>query len=256
VLTTFGLVGVGCSSNSSAPAAGGAAATTGGTAGTTGGAGTHTGGAAGTTGGAATGTGGAGTTNSCSGKTNPAPTNGVIADFVGTAADAGIEIVGGISTYGTAGVPTSTPTYTISGGALKITENADATAAAQYVGTVLYFNNCVDAHAFSGIEFTVGGTVSGCTVQYSANYTGADATATDPKGSCTLASCYSPQKTLTIPATPTQMQIAWADTGTNGSPVGPVDPTALTSTQWQFTIPAAGTSPCTANLTITNVKFY
>jgi len=51
------------------------------------------------------------------------------------------------------------------------------------------------------------------------------------------------------------MQIAWADTGTAGSPVGPVDPTKLTSIQWQFTI-AAGTGTCDASLTITNVKFY
>ncbi len=265
-LTTFALLGTSCSSSNSTTGSGGSAATTGGSTSTAGSPGTGGSGPAstGTGGNTPTGTGGATSTGTTGGATSAAgstalgctstntdvaATGALIADFAG---DAGIEIKGGTSTYG----GTAAPTISTSGGALTITENAAATTSPQYVGAVLYFNNCVDAHTSAGVQFTISGTVSaGCTVQYSTNYTAADAAATDPKGSCTLASCYSPQKTLTIPATATQMQIAWADTGTAGSPVGAVDPTTLTSIQWQFTI-AAGTGTCTANLSITNVKFF
>ncbi len=277
-LTTFGLVGTSCSSSKTttpASGTGGNAAagtsSTAGTSATTGGStstGSSTGGLAATGGSPATGTGGSTSTTGgaaaagssaigCSStNTMTAPTNGVIADFVGTAADAGIEILGGLSVYPKGS--SSAPTAAINGGALNITENAAATTAAQYVGAVLYFNDCVDASAFTGVEFTLSGSVSGCTVQYSTNYSGADDETTDPKGSCTLGSgnCYSPQTTLTaaqITTAGTTIQVPWATTG--GAPSGPVNKAQLTGIQWQFTI-ASGTGTCTASLSITNVKFY
>jgi hypothetical protein len=44
---------------------------------------------------------------------------------------------------------------------------------------------------------------------------------------------------------------------TGGMPAGlALDPAKLEGVQWQFTIAAGATAPCTANLTIDNVKFY
>jgi len=189
------------------------------------------------------------TTGCTAANTNTAPSDGLIADFA--SADAGIEIMGGTSTYSGDGAPTAT----ITDGALHITENRAATTAPQYVGAVLYFNNCVDASAFTGVQFTISGSITGCTMQYSTNYSAADDATTDTKGSCTLGSgnCYSPQTTITtsITTTDTQVQVPWAKTG--GAPSGPVDPKTLTGIQWQFTIQ---TGTCVADIMVKNVKFY
>jgi hypothetical protein len=204
-------------------------------------------------------TGAAGSTSTsttgCSAtNTDKAPSSGLIADFA--SADAGIEIMGGTTTYGGTGAPT----ISITGGALNITESGAATAAAQYVGAVLYFNNCVDAGAFTGVQFTLSGSMTGCAnLKFSANYSAADDASTDTtKGSCTLGTgkCYSPQKDISasLTTTDTQVQVPWLTTG--GSPSGSVDPKTLTGIQWQFEIDAATTGSCVANLTIKNVKFY
>src|SRR6185437_7391876 len=116
-------------------------------------------------------------------------------DFMG---DAGIEIMGGISTY----TGTGKPTYTIADNALTVTENFASAAAPDYVGTVLYFNTCIDASAFSGVQFDVSGSVTGCTIQYSSNDAPHDDMGSDPKGTCTLGTgmCYSPQAAVAAPS--------------------------------------------------------
>jgi len=241
---------------------GGSTAATGGASSDSGGSGQ--GGVTGATGGntstttTATGGGGnsdSGTTTGChDGNTDEARSDGLIADFSGSGADAGIQVIGGISTYGGDGAPDAE----ISGGALHIMQDASATDANQYVGTVLYFNNCVDATEFAGVQFTISGTMAGCTMQYSTNHSAANDVNTDAKGSCTLGSgqCYSPQKTITISETETEVQVAWTGGGlAAGSPNVPVDPTQLTGIQWQFTIPS-GSGTCDADITIKNVKFY
>jgi hypothetical protein len=244
-LVSAGLFSMGCSSSSSS---------TDGGAGTTGHAGTS-GGTAGTTGsGGATGSAGTTGTGGSSAACTAAPTSGLIADFMG---DGGIEIMGGLSAYG--GV--AAPTHTDANGTFEIMENNPAGAAAQYVGTVLYFSNCVDASAFSGVEFTLSGSVAGCSIQYSTNDVQHDDMSTDPKGGCTLGSaCYSPQASITtVPTTATPVMEPFITTA-GGNPSAPTDPTKLTGIQWQFTIaPAAeGGAPvsCVSDLKITDVKFY
>lgn len=258
-LTTLGLAGTSCSSsksNTTTSTGGSTSASTGGAAGTTGGAtGTTTGGAAGTTGGMAGTTGGATAAGSTSigCPTTVTPTAPLIADFVGTGADAGIEIIGGISTYASPSGSTAAPTYSISGGALNITESGTPNAAPQYVGTVLYFNDCINASSFTGVKFDISGTMTGCTMQYSTNFMEDDANSSDPKGSCTASSCYAPQKTVTPTTTSTTVSVPFVGGGTGGAPVTTVDTAALTGIQWQFTI---GTANCVANVSVTNITFY
>jgi hypothetical protein len=248
-LMSLGLATVGsagCSSSSSTTGTGGSTGTGGVGTGT---GGSHTGGSTGT-GGSATGGAAGGTAAACP----AAPTNGLIADFMG---DAGIEIMGGVTTYGGTGAPT----FTIADNAVTVMENFASGASPDYVGTVLYFNTCIDASAFTGIQFDLSGSTTGCTIQYSANDAPHDDMTSDPKGTCTLGAgmCYSPQAAIAAP-TSTVMTIMqpWIATA-GGSPSQVLDPKQLTGIQWQFTIPAAtdaGANVCMANMKITNVKFY
>jgi hypothetical protein len=141
--------------------------------------------------------------------------------------------------------------------------------AAQYVGLVIYFNgnaagtDCIDAHTYTGVQFDLKGTITGCTIQYSTNdsaHTDMVAQSMDPKAGGPAMS-YSPQATLTAAQITTGgMTIMMPFTGTGapsgGMPATPINPAKLEGIQWQFTIPAAGTAPCAASLTVDNVKFY
>lgn len=248
VVVGLGCAAMSCSSNSSpgGNASGGATSALGGSTSSSGGSSsTHpSGGSTSASGGS---TAGGGCTKSNTDKAPSGDLLGGLGDDAGTG-DAGLAIQGGISTYGNArGV-------IVDGDTLQITENASATTATQYVGAVLYFNNCVDAVQFSGVEFAISGTLTGCTVQFSANFSATTAAATDKKGTCTAASCYAPQKSITVSSSPTQIRIQWEDLGTAGSPVGPVDESQLTGLQWQLTIPSGST--CSASIMVSNLKFF
>jgi hypothetical protein len=239
-LVAAGLFSVGCSSSTATP----------GTGGSTGTGGTTSGG--GTTGGGGNGTGGTGGAVAACAK---APTSGLIADFMG---DGGIELGGAIYAYG--GI--AQPTYSLGNGTFNVMEAHGATSAPQYVGILIGFTACVDASAFTGVEFSLDGSASGCTIQYSTNDAPHDDMVTDPKGTCTLGGqCYSPQAAITEPL-PTASTVVMEPfiTTAGGNPSLPTDPKQLTAVQWQFTIAATaeGGTPgtCMANLNIKNVKFY
>ncbi len=245
-LLAAGFVANGCGSSNSSSGKGGAS----GSAGSTG------------TGGASS-AGAGGAHIGCS--MSDAPASATIADF--SSADGGLEVLGGIVTYG--GI--SAPMYSLTGGALQITEQVVTGAAIQYVGLVIYFNgnptgtDCVDATAYTGIQFDISGTLTGpgCTVQYSTNDAEHETNATDdPKGYCAKAdNCYAPQ--LPIPSlmsAPVTTKVDFAGGATTpGNPAVDIDKTKITGVQWQLTVPAAadgGPPECDLALTIDNVKFY
>ena len=197
--------------------------------------------------------------------TDLAPTSGLIADFM--SGDGGLTVAGGVTTYG--GV--ASPTYIMNTGSVDIMEAVGASPTGpQYAGFVLFFNNCVNACAFQGVSFTIKGSIMGCTMQYSSNFTqdvcNDGTTSTDPKGSYVFdagATCpaYSPQLNLTgISSTAQTVKVAFNDPMLiGGVPQTMVDNGHLTGVQWQFTIPQAGdggSDPCIANINISNVKFY
>ena len=129
-----------------------------------------------------------------------APCDGVIATF--SAGDGGIPIMGGVTTWG--GI--LKPTYTIDNGTLNIMETASQSNKPQYLGTTLYFNYCVDASQYSGVEFTVSGSVSAaCHLIFGANDVVHDDKSSDPKGTCDAGtSCYAPNMMVagTVSSTP------------------------------------------------------
>ena len=146
---------------------------------------------------------------------------------------------------------------------LNVMEDVAQSSAPQYLGTTLYFNNCVDASAFSGVQFTISGSVSAaCQVIFGANDVAHDDKVSDPaKGKCDAgSSCYAPNMPIpmAVTSTPQVMQIPWI-TGSSVPDV-PLDPSHLVGVQWQFTVgPTAdgGTAQnCTAELHIDDVKFY
>jgi hypothetical protein len=156
---------------------------------------------------------------------------------------------GGTYTYGS---PAPVLNLT-SAPALHAMLTAPAPTSPEYVGFGLYFNSCVDASMYTGVQFTIAGTVTGCMVQFSANYS-EDAATTDPKGTCTGSSCYSSQYTVaSIPATASPVMVLFSQQ-TEGMPAAAVDKGKLVGVQWQFTVPMG--MACMADVTISNVSFF
>jgi hypothetical protein len=200
--------------------------------------------------------------------TSKAPVNGLIADFTdagGGAKTGGIEIAGGIVTYAAPKVGgLGSPTYTTTGGALNIRVNAAPTSTPQFLGAVVYFNNCIDASAFTGVQFTISGSFSGCTMQYATgdvehqDMTLGSAFATGPAGS------YPPQNRLAVDemtSAPRTIKAPFVVSDIQGSPPVLLDPSKLISTIWQFTVPVAAEGEndnpmCAGSVTIDDIKFY
>jgi hypothetical protein len=251
-LVSAGLISLGCSSSGSSSGGGGS---------------TGTGNGGSNASGGSTGTGGTGGAGPGCSISDP-PASAVIADFSG--GDGGIEIMGGISTYGSN--PNDHPSYSKANGVLTITDQALVGAMPQYVGLVIYFNGnaagtqCIDAHTYTGVQFDISGTLMGpgCSIQYSTNDSehtdDTTGTPVDPKASGPAGS-YSPQLTIsTITSAPTTTKVPFAEMDLKpGSPDMPIDPTKLEGVQWQMTVPPAsdgGPTECDLSLTIDNVTFY
>jgi hypothetical protein len=158
------------------------------------------------------------------------------------------------------------PSASTDGGALHITENGLATSAAQYVGVALSFPDCIDATAFTGIQFSISGSFSGCTMQYATGDSEHQDPATGAPFSTGPSGGYPPQWTLTadqVTSAPQTLMMPFAGTPLAGNPQTPLDNAKLIYTFWQFTIPAAasattdgGPPACIADITIDNVAFY
>jgi len=224
------------------------------------------GGGTGGSGGSAGSTCGKNVTSGCTSmNTDQAPANGLIADFTSTDGG-GLAIAGGLTTYG----GLASPTYMVNPGSVDLSEAVGTGNTTQYAGFVLFFNNCVNACAFKGVSFSIKGTIMGCTMQFSTNFTedvcNDGTTNTDPKGSYRFdagATCpaYSPQLNLTgITSTAQTVKVAFDDPMlVGGVPETRVDNGHLTGVQWQFTIPPVGDGgpqACIANINITDVRFY
>jgi len=246
----------GCGSDSKGGSTGSAGS---GAAGSTGSGGTT--GVGGTTGtGGSGGGGGSGVALGCQTSELPPGGSAVIADFAATDGGSPVIPIGGTFTYGS-----PAPVAAVTGGAWHITLTAPGTASAQYLGVGIYFNGnsagtaCIDATAYTGIQFDVMGSITGtmCSAQYSTNDSAHSNSASDPKGAGDSTS-YAPQAPLTVASTVTTVMMPFSGTGapTGGSPAVAVDKTKLTGVQWQFTVGAGTTSNCAVDLTIDNVKFY
>ena len=197
-----------------------------------------------------------------------APANGLVADFSAASSgadDQNIQISSSIITYALPKSIGPQPlTYTTTGGHLNLRVNAPAIARPQFLGAMLQFNSCIDATAFTGVEFTISGSFSGCGLTYAASdvehedATLSSAFSTGPAGS------YPPHSSLVAgDVTPTSRTLRQPFVGREiqGSPYTPIDPARLVLMVWQFIVPVAAddgsaTPNCSGELTIDNVRFY
>jgi hypothetical protein len=282
LVSLMSLMSIGCGGGSMNPS--GTAGTTGtagvtGSGGTTGSAGsggstgaagtTGSAGASGTTGAAGTGGHGGGGTGGTGGvmlgcATSVAPTAALIDDF--PPVDGGVTMInegvpGGIVVNAPMSEPAPSPT--VVGGAWNVNYVGLALAETAVVSFGIYFSPpdaaCIDAHTYHGVSFKISGTISGCTLQFLLADSEKTSHTEDPmRGGCTAASCDPSQKLLTLPSSPTPMQIAWGDVS-GGAPAGALDATRLVSLGWQLTIPPVpdgGSGACVADITIDDVMFY
>jgi len=217
-------------------------------------------GAGGTAGGGA---GGATAGPGCS--TSAAPTAALIADF--SEAD-GAPVVfdegvpGGI-VASSSSTETPPPSPMVEQGAWAIDYYGTGGAETRLVQVGIYFSQpnaaCVDAHTYSGIEFKIGGTIVGCTLQLVVGDSETTSNTDDPmRGGCTTGACLPASVPVTLAATPQVTKVAWSQLS-GGAPSGPIDPTKLTSVAWQVTMPAVpdgGPAGCEAHFTLDDVEFY
>ena len=191
-----------------------------------------------------------------------APAGGLVAEFSASGASQE-SIPGRIVTYSSPKVADAF-NNTTTGGNLTIRINAPATSRPQLLGTMFQFNSCVDASAFTGVQFTISGSFSGCSLTYGTgdveheDVTVSGTFAAGPAGS------YVPQHRLAaaeLSSTPKTIKLPFAAADIQGNPPTPIDPTKLLFTLWQFIVPVAAddgsaTPPCTANVTMDDVRFY
>jgi hypothetical protein len=180
-------------------------------------------------------------------------TAALITDFSNAATDGGTPSFpgGGVFTYG--GVSAGSPAASVTNGALHFTLNAPATTATQFEGLGFFFDPCVDASAYGGVRFTLGGTAGACSTGVSFAFTFAEdaSRTTSAFGECGVATCYPPAEPIAVPSQPTQLTIHYGDV-TGGAPSMTVDPMKLVGLQWTITVPAAG---CVVDLTVDDVTF-
>ena len=233
-----------------------------GTGGTTAGTGGRTGGTGGTTGG----TGGSGVDAGpplCTGMAwTGAPNITNFSDAVipdgGAAGAYRIGTQGGLYTYG--GTVT-----TVENGALHVTGTypASTTAVQQYVGWGIYFDNCIDATAYSGISFTMTGSFGTCDMlAIGAQFPQDQPVSATGHGTCTGTACYGPG----APHTVTSTSVTFAAM-VGGSPVATVTPEAksrVTGVNFGFHSPTAAAGDasgdasaggCTVDFTVDNIAF-
>jgi hypothetical protein len=193
-----------------------------------------------------------------SSNTSVAPADGQITAFAGSGD--GVDILG---TFGV-GARGPAPTYTTEG-ALHMTLNAPVTSTSQVLRVDLQFNGCVDATRFEGVRFSIGGSVSGCTLAFAARdsahvyYDGTpmarERYGTGPTGA------HAPFTTLTaaqLTSAPQTLMIPFASQS-GGVPETPIDRSKLTDLKWIFFVDPStpgGPASCTADVTVDDVRFY
>jgi hypothetical protein len=130
---------------------------------------------------------------------------------------------------------------------------------ADYAGGGMSFDQCVNTTNWTGIQFTLGGTADGCTLQFQLQTESQEPPSN--KGTCTSSSCYAfPKEQIQVPATPAVVVVRFADLANTGSPALPADfEKEMFGLQWHFQSaapPDGGVQTgCSPDVTITNVMW-
>jgi hypothetical protein len=182
----------------------------------------------------------------------------LIADFSGADGTVAVSPLGPAFTYG---VPA--PAHVVQAGGWRVTLTSPGAVHAQYFGVGFTLNgnpegtHCLDASAYTGIRFTVSGTLAGsCLFDYAATDSQHENASVDSRGTGD-ATAYGPQARVPGPAaSPATILMPFSGAGapTGGNPAVAIDETKLTRVHWQFAVPPA--SSCAVDILIDDVTFY
>jgi hypothetical protein len=193
----------------------------------------------------------------------PAPPDGLMVDFTNYTMPAGSwgdtsvnEITGGTSLY--SGTPADALTQSATAGTLELKANISVGG---YTGIVLWFTPCVNATAFTGVEFPATGSLGGATMilkmQTSPDY---PVDVTNTKGKCPFTAdsnkfneCVQPFLNITALPT-TSVTVPWSQLA-SGVPMAAVDPAQLLGFELQFQCPATASAACALDLKLGSVNF-
>ncbi len=126
-----------------------------------------------------------------------------------------------------------------------------------FIGFGMYFNSesCLDASAYTGVQFDVSGDLGTCALRYVLFFAQDLSVMDDPgRGHCqnSDAVCIGPGAPLTVSSTSIRVPFTSL---IGGAPLAGVDPTNLVTMQWQVSATQVSAG-CTADITIENVTFY
>jgi hypothetical protein len=118
----------------------------------------------------------------------------------------------------------------------------------------MMLDGCIDASGFAGVEFSLAGSLSGCSLQFASvdpehQYLG-------PEGA------YPPQTRIAeVTSAPRTIKAPFRNADIPGRPATPADPSKLAFVQWMVIVPVGShdgspVAPCTGNLVIDDVKLY
>jgi hypothetical protein len=193
--------------------------------------------------------------------TPPGMTAGKLLDFASYMTDgkwgsmASGELTGGTSLYH--GPSDVDLTRVVESGALRITATITPTG---YVGIVFWFGPCVNASAFTGIDFAVGGVTGGAVlkaqVQTHEDY---PVDVANMKGGCSFTNCdekftecAGPTHQVVVPAVPETLNLPWSSFA-GGTPNADVTPEGLVGLQFQ--LECQSDAACVVDLTLGDIGF-
>jgi len=170
-------------------------------------------------------------------------------------ASASGELTGGTSFY--QGPTDVSPTAMVDGDSLRIMSSITAMG---YTGVVFWFGPCVDASAFTGISFSVGGSLGGAVlkaqIQTHVDY---PVDTANSKGGCTFMNCDNrftecagPTTLVAVPEMAAPVALPWASF-TAGTPVAEVTPDGLVGMQFQ--LECQQDVACAADFTLGTINF-
>jgi len=183
--------------------------------------------------------------------TTAAPADGLISDFSGKGG-----LPGQISTAVPPDSSGVTLSQTMDAGRLVVDVKGAASAKPQVLTVTRVFDGCVDAHGFAGVQFSLSGSLSGCSMTYAT---------IDPEHQWYQAGGpYPPQKKISadeVTSTPRTITAPFLNPEIPGSPATPVDASKLAAIQWLIIVPVApedgnAATACAGKIFINDIKLY
>ncbi len=184
-----------------------------------------------------------------SSNTSVAPADRVLADFEAKPGQIVTSLAPGAP-------PTTTLTSTMNGGKLTLNVNAVPADKPQFLVADMPFDGCIDASGFDGVEFSISGSLSGCSLVFAS---------VDPEHQYYRAEGpyppESPIPTAELTSQPRTIKAPFRNAGIPGNPATPTDASKLTFLQWMVIVPVGSSDgsavpACTGTLAIDDVKLY